>query len=168
MNLAPVVGPLVAELLSGFTALLLGYFDLYGFHFEKLREVPNAGILILILFAWILGTFFDLSRNLLENLWDCHWFVRHELDWDFFFHGDDKRLANLEHYFWSFYLLDADMAVAIFFFLLLGRAILSQTIGQAQTYPTGPHVILFAIGAMFAVDAMLLRWEIKKLVNEAL
>jgi hypothetical protein len=87
MNLAPV-GPLVAELLSGFTVLLLAYFDIYGIHFDKLN-VPYAGIPILVLLAWILGTIFDLMRNLLEHLWDCHWLTRRELNWAFFY-GDEK------------------------------------------------------------------------------
>jgi hypothetical protein len=165
MNLAPTVGPLVAELLSGFTVLLLAYFDLYGFHFDKLKEVPNAGFVVLVLLAWILGTFFDLIRNLVEHLWDCHWLTKSELNWAFFFNGDEKRLANLEHYFWSFYILDADLVVAIVFFLLLGRWILCATVGQAHTYPTSLHVILLVIAAMFAWDAMLLRSEIKKLLQ---
>jgi hypothetical protein len=71
-------------------------------------------------------------------------------------------LANLEHYFWSFYILDADMTVAILFFLFLGRWILSVTVGQAHTYPTSLHVVLFVIAAMFALDAGLMRYEIKK------
>lgn len=106
--------------------------------------------------------FFDLIRNLFENLWDCHWLTKHELNWAFFFYGDEKKLANLEHYFWSFYILDADMAVAILFFLFLGRWILSATVGQAHTYSTSLHVVLFVVAAMFALDAGLLRYEIKK------
>src|SRR6266478_5461756 len=106
-----------------------------------------AGIVVFILLAWILGTFFDLIRNLFENVWDCHWLTNCELNWPFFFHGDEKKLANLEHYFWSFYILDADMVVAIVFFLLLGRWILSVTVGQAHTYPTRLHVILLVIAA---------------------
>jgi hypothetical protein len=164
MNMAPTVGPLMAELLSGFTVLLLAYFDLYGVDFDKLKDVPNAGIVVLVLLAWILGTFFDLIRNLFENLWDCHWLTKHELNWAFFLYGDDKKLANLEHYFWSFYILDADMVVAILFFLLLGRWILSVTVGPAHAYPISLHVVLLVIAAMFALDAGLLRSEIKKLL----
>jgi len=166
MNLAPTVGPLVAELLSGFTVVLLAYFDLCGFHFEKLKDLPSAGLVVLVLLAWVLGTFFDLIRNLFEHVWDCSWFAERPLDWEFFFRGDEKELAKLEHYFWSFYILDADMVVAILSFLMLGRWVLSMTIGQAQTYSPILHLILFAIAMLFALDAMLLRWEIKELLNE--
>jgi hypothetical protein len=111
--------------------------------------------------AWISGTFFDLIRNLLEWVWDCRWIATQKLNWRFFFNGEPERLANLEHYFWSFYLLDADMAIAILLSLLLSRVFI----------PNGCLNLPWKLGlafvaAMFAFDATLLRIEIKDLLDE--
>jgi hypothetical protein len=169
MNFGPKVGPLVAELLSGVTALLLIYFDLHGFSFEQLDKLSSAAIVVLVLLAWILGTFFDLVRNLLEHVWDSRFFATHELNWRFFFRGDEKLLANLEHYFWSFYILDADMAVAIAITVFLGPCILLLKTGGERVrsdMPWAIWIVLLVVAILFANDARLLRREIKDLLNE--
>lgn len=160
MNLAPKVGPLVAELLSGLAALLLIYFHVHGFSFEGIENLPSGAIILLAALAWISGTFFDLIRNLFEWVWDCPWITRQKLNWRFFFSGPPEHLANLEHYFWSFYLLDADMAIAILLSLLLSRVFI----------PNGHLDLLWSLGfafvaVLFAVDVILLRIEIKDLLN---
>jgi hypothetical protein len=99
MDVGPKVGPLVAELLSGFTALLLAYFDCFGPALKPLHDLPGTTIFFFILLAWIVGTFFDLIRNLLEWVWDCGWFVEDELNWKFLIHGDESKVARLEHYY---------------------------------------------------------------------
>jgi hypothetical protein len=58
MNFAPKVGPLVAELLSGVTALLIIYFDFHGFSFKEFDELTSGAIVVLVIIAWIIGTFF--------------------------------------------------------------------------------------------------------------
>src|SRR5271169_42938 len=113
MNFGPKAGPLVAEFLSGVAFLVLVYFDLHGFSFKEIDELSSGAIVLLVLVAWILGTFFDLISYLMEWVWDSECLTTHAFHWAFFFRGDKDRLANLEHYFWSFYLLDADMAIAI-------------------------------------------------------
>jgi hypothetical protein len=76
MNLAPKIGPLVAEIFSGFTAILLGYFALHGHTFAPLKDSPALAVAALTLFAWILGTFFDAVRNVLfEHFLDLVWYV---------------------------------------------------------------------------------------------
>lgn len=101
----------MAELLSGFTILLLAYFDLKGLNFGPLRCLPGLGIAAIVLLAWIFGTFFDLLRNILE--WVLDFCPRMRISWDFFFEGDEQKLANLDRYFYSFYMLDADMAIRL-------------------------------------------------------
>lgn len=166
MNFALKVGPLVAEILSGFTALVLGYFDLNGLDFKTLKALSAPEIVGVFVLAWLLGTLFDVIRNLLEWLWDCRRLVTKPLNWRFFFEGDEQRLANLEHYFYSFYMLDADMAISILLFVFLGRWIISVTIGPAHVYSEFVRGFLFFIATLFALDAMLLRWEIKRYLDE--
>jgi len=154
MNLSPKFGPLVAELLSGLTALFLVYIHLHGLSFTGIEELPSGAIIPLAVLAWISGTFFDVIRNLFVE-----WFLDHianeKVNWDFFFKGDRERLENLESYFWSFYLLDSDMAIAIFFATVLTIFI--------------PHGFLdlrwrcgcVLVALVFAWDAISLRKEIK-------
>jgi hypothetical protein len=123
MNLGPKIGPLVAELLSGIIALLIIYIAIHGLTFAGIDELSNGAIVVLGFLSWILGTFFDVLRNLLEWLWDR----RYPLNWAFFFRGDQGRLENLEHYFWSFYILDADVAISILF-----SVVVSVFIGVSQ------------------------------------
>ena len=115
MNFAPKVGPLVAEFLSGSTALLLGYFLLpYNF---SLHSQAGFAIPAFALIAWILGTFIDAVRNLaVESLLDKWW----EIDWKFFIHGNREHVAGIEEYFFSFYRIDMDIALAILLFLITG------------------------------------------------
>ena len=117
----------------------------------------------MVLLAWILGTFFDLIRNLLEWVWDCRLFTTHEIYWVFFFRGDEKRLANLQHYYWSFYLLDADMAIAIFLSLTVSILFMRNELLSWHMWPIWG---LLVFGLLFAIDAGLLRHEIKVRLDE--
>jgi len=172
MNLSPKVGPLVAELLSGLTALFLVYIHLHGISFGGIENLPSGAFLPLAVLAWISGTFFDLIRNLfVESFLDCvaRRFGRlgvvtslvgsEELNWAFFFNGDRDRLANLESYFWSFYLLDFDMAIAILLAILLTIFIPNGFLDIKW------RVGLVVVALLFAFDAISLRKEIKGLIS---
>jgi hypothetical protein len=49
MNLAPKVGPLVAELLSGVAFLLVVYLELHGLSSKGIDELSNGAIVVLVL-----------------------------------------------------------------------------------------------------------------------
>jgi hypothetical protein len=166
MNFAPKVGPLVAELLSGVTALIIIYYDFHGLSFKEFDELTGGAIVVLVIIAWIIGTFFDAVRNHFEWVWDSRWMSEHELNWAFFFRGDEKRLANLDQYFWSFYVLDADMVVAIVLSLAFSLYILLAKIIVARRHTWLIWSLLLFVAAWFANDAHLLRREIKKLLDE--
>jgi len=166
MNFGSKIGPLVAELLSGFTALLLMYFELHGLDLTALKELQGARIAVFILLAWLMGTFFDVIRNLLEHVWDHKRLVKEPLNWEFFFKGEDGKLANLEHYFYSFYMLDADMAIALILFLIFGRFTISVLIGPPHAYTVAIRLFLVVLAGVFALDAVLLRHEIKTYLYE--
>jgi hypothetical protein len=161
MNLGPKVGPLVAELLSGIIALLIIYVAIHGLTFAGIDELSSGALVVLGFLAWILGTFFDLIRNLLEWLWDR----KAPLNWSFFFRGDQKKLENLEHYFWSFYILDADIAVAILLSVFLSPFLEILSAGTIRSYMWPIWFLLLGITFLFACDARLLRHEIKGLLD---
>jgi hypothetical protein len=166
MNFAPKVGPLVAELLSGFTALLLAYFALPQCPASLLHEnsVLAAGTLTLI--AWLLGTFIDAFRNLVvEHIWD--WIPNYKLNWRFLVHGDPTRVANYEHFFLSFYMIDVDMALAIILFVLFGPCVLSVITSQpVPHYSLEKHALLVVVAFVFGLDGFFLRKEIKDYMDE--
>jgi len=158
MNLSPKVGPLVAELLSGLTGVFLIYIHLHGLSFKGIEDLPSGGIILLAVLAWISGTFFDVVRNLLfESVLD--YITDEELNWSFFFKGDRERLANLESYFWSFYLLDADMMIAILLATLLSIFIPHGFLDLGWRFG------LVSVALVFGFDAISLRKEIKGLIS---
>jgi len=165
MNLAPKVGPLVAELLSGVSFLLIAYLAVHGVSFAGIDELSSGAIVVLVVLAWIIGTFFDLVRNLLEWVWDSPSFTEHPLNWRFFFSGKQSELENLEHYFWSFYILDADMAIAILLSVILSPFIAYAKGGKTPCYLWVIWLLLVGIACLFIIDARLLRTEIKGLVD---
>jgi hypothetical protein len=166
MDFAPKAGPVVAELLSGFTALLLGYFALPIKSNSLLHpdSVLAAGALTLI--AWLLGTFIDAVRNLVvEHVWD--WLPGQAVNWRFFVHGNEKEVANCERYFFSFYMVDVDMAIAVGSFLLAGPYIVSTVTGTPiDSYPFGIKALLTVVMLVFAADAVFLRNEIRDYIIE--
>jgi hypothetical protein len=73
----------------------------------------------------------------------------------------------LEHYFWSFYLLDADMAIAILLSLMATPCILFAKVGPVPWYMWMIWSLLLVVALLFASDARLLRLEIKARLDDA-
>lgn len=165
MNFVPKAGPLVAEILSGSVILILGYFAIaYGEPAPLiLHENPGIAVSLFALMAWLLGSFVDAVRNLLEELWDR----RAPIRWDFFFHGQSDEIANLDHYFFSFYMADADLAIAILLYLILGRPLTSYVLGQRADFPWVVYIMLLIVALVFARDARSLRSEIKEYIDDS-
>jgi hypothetical protein len=157
MNFAPKVGPLVAEFLSGSTALLLGYFLLpYNF---SLHSQAGFAIPAFALSAWIVGTFVDALRNLaVETLLDKRW----ELEWALFIHGNREHIAGIEEYFFSFYRIDMDIALAILLFLIAGPFIPYAFLnGPIASYSIKTCIALLVPMTIFFLDAISLRSEVR-------
>jgi hypothetical protein len=181
MNLGATTGPLVAELLSGLVLLLLSYFDQNGYSLELLRKLTNPEIAVLILIGWLLGTFIDALRNLSEHLWDWHWLWNRlhtvfgwrwlkpaEINWNFFFRCTGKKLENLERYYWAFYILDADIAIAMMLFVVLNCVCRWRHFyGPFSAFKFGfeTELLLLGIAGVFAIDAGSIRREIRVLLG---
>ena len=90
-----------------------------------------------------------------------------KVNWKFLVHGDPTRVANYEHYFLSFYMIDVDMAIAIVLFLSVGPFVLSVITSQpVPHYSWERHALLVIVALVFALDAFLLRKEIKDYMDE--
>lgn len=165
MNFIPKAGPLVAEILSGSAVLILGYFAItYGGQVPPtLHENLAAAISMFALLAWLLGTFFDAVRNILEGIWGR----LSPVQWDFFLHGASEELANLDHYFFSFYMLDADLAIGLSLYLVFGWYFIREVLGQEVHLPGAIYVVLAIVVLVFAADARSLRCEIKKYIDDS-
>ena len=91
--------------------------------------LASSGLVLLV--SWVVGTFYDAFRNLLEGLWDNLCNNKWEVNWDFFFKGEPEKVHKLEEYYYAYYTLDANLAIGIalfavmhllnFWFALLGR-----------------------------------------------
>jgi len=100
-------------------------------------QLPSnqSGLIIaaFTLIAWLLGTFIDALRNVaIERVLD--WFPPLRIEWGFFIHGEHDKVARVEEYFFSFYKIDMDMALALTLFLSLSRHILSIFVQQSIGY----------------------------------
>lgn len=164
MNFTPKTGPLVAEILSGSVVLLLGYFAIT--HGESVPPVlaknVAAAISLFALMAWLIGTFIDALRNVfLEAAWDRF----QPVEWSFFVDGPADEIGNLDHYFFSFYMADLDIAIGVFLYLVFGRIFITRVLGFKAQYPCLVYLILGIVILVFALDAWSLRCEIKKFID---
>src|SRR5208283_3786813 len=162
MPFAPKVAPLVAELLSGTAFILILYVSFRSISLTEINQLSNGAIIAFAIVAWLLGTFFDAIRNLLESLWD-RW---KPINWRFFFDGEQTKLLNLDTYFWSFYMLDADITISILSAVITSAALMVVTHRGMTSGLYWLWTILLAIAFFFWQDARLLRREIKERIDE--
>jgi len=120
----------------------------------------------LTVMAWLLGTFIDALRNLIvEDIWDR--IPNQKVNWRFFVHGETTKVTNCEKYFFSFYMIDVDLAVAIILFLLVGPLVLRIITSQAvPAYSLAKHVLLMVVALVFGLDAFSLRKEIRDYIGK--
>ena len=166
MNFAPKAGPLVAELLAGFTILLLAYF-LFPRHPIELPTDQSALIVsAFTVVAWLLGTFIDATRNLvMEHVLD--WIPPLRINWSFLVYSEQEKIARIDEYFFAFYRIDMDMAIALALFLVASRRVLSIFVQQSVGYyPPRVGLILWLATLIFFSDGLCLRHEIKEYTNE--
>jgi hypothetical protein len=91
--------------------------------------------------------------------------ARYELKWEFLIHGPADAVKNLEQYFFSFYRIDVDMAIAIVIYLAAGPKILSIVTSQSiPCYSVGKGLLLLLVIVVFVLDAFSLRREMKKYI----
>jgi hypothetical protein len=158
----------VAEILPGFTvisAFIAAYLQANTTQLERLINasggvIAAVGFLILFIVSWIIGTFFDAVRNLLEN---C------EIDWRFFFAGDMHKVDQLDKYYFAYYALGANFVIGISLFFIFQIIIrFDAGLGLQSTFQFS-HLVneaLFILASVFLFDASSLRKEVVDLLND--
>jgi len=159
--------PLIGEILPGFTFLslvLYCYFTAHPCQFDwiisKGGAITIAASGLVLVVSWIIGDFFDAFREILE---DQVLDRLQRLYWDFFFEADREKADQVEDYYYSYYELNINFAVAIFWFLL--SEFLFYLFGSTfiKLFPWYVNLIILPlVTVIFAWDAMILRGEIKK------
>ncbi len=69
-------------------------------------DAPKAAISVLVLsvFAFVIGEVLDSCRNCRED---------NEVNWDFFFDSDKEKVKRLDEYYFTYYVLNKNLASAI-------------------------------------------------------
>lgn len=159
--------PLMSEVLPGALTLGLVLFMLairnpflldHALAWDGARIATAAGAFLLG--AWIVGTFLDSIRNLIEHVADCA--GGSPLNWDFFFYGNRDKVAQLDEHYFAYYTAKANyvigLVVALLYFGLLWCL-----------NPSWVTIAIFSgvtVALICLLDAILLRREIKHLVRE--
>jgi hypothetical protein len=163
MNQALRPQPLLSEVLPGALCLGLILYIINSTNVGLLDWINDAAAAKLALAAgafllgsWILGTFLDSARNLLEHCWDRLW---GELNWNFFFYAPRDKVAQFDENYYAYYTAKANyvigLLVALAFFAVL------SLFGLRAVILFGALVVL----AVCLLDAIVLRIEIKPLLR---
>jgi len=81
------------------------------------KDVPGGDAMItlaLVVAAFIAGEILDASRDLIEHLWDRF----QKVEWAFFFEGDKDEVEKLMGSYYTYYVFDCNMSLAIVILLL--------------------------------------------------
>ncbi len=155
--------PLLSEVLPG--ALTLGLI-LYVIAVKDTALVDRALQLdaaqstiaagAFLLGSWMVGTFLDSVRNLLEHRWDH---LYGPLYWNFFFYGARDKVAQLDEHYFAYYTAKANYVIGLLAWLLFfcGLSFLGLLCAAI--------VSGILIAGVCLVDAFLLRKEIKTLLQ---
>lgn len=149
MNFSLKPHQLVAHWVPGFV-LLIVFPVLHPSIFDKVKpSLPSGDVLrglVWAVLAFVLGQFLDAIRNLLENVWD-HW---SNVEWAFFFHGEDARVEKLRTSYFTYYVFDHNLALTLLYFSIVRLG--------SRHFLDG-FLVLVAT-CIFVADAYLLRKEI--------
>ena len=166
MNFSLKPHPLVAHWVPGFTFLTLIWLSRHGWNFGVLAPTgPQAALytLILAVAAFVTGQVFDALRDsLIERLFDKH----KKLKWEKIVHADSGKVNRFEDYYYTWYVLDWNLAISLFAFLV--TFLLSWLTGWPANIRChiGVFVVVFARIALFIINAILLRKEIIDLIKD--
>jgi hypothetical protein len=168
MNQSLQPQPRIAEVLTGVFMLGLLMVDYLYSHPMKLSELINQGTATLVvgtgvflLLSWIAGTFFEACRNLLETRWDK---LAGKVHWNFFYEGEREKVAQLENYYFAYYTLAANYAIAISWFGIVKLALWLWPSAWPHYYLLFPGLV--AVAAVYFLEARSLRQEIQFLLHD--
>ncbi|SRR5712692_6690900 len=169
MNFSLKPHPLVAHWVPGLVALLI--IILSAFDWDPTRAIKaltlkqdsfNLTIAILAVVAFPVGEILDAVRSgIIESFWDRVCNGRWEIKWEFFFRGGTRELKNLHEHYFTWYVLDLNLSLAIF----LGYCYCFYFAPvRSFAYSHSLEILLWAgvILAALLIDAGILREEIRR------
>lgn len=160
MNLSVKPQPLLAHWVPGFVILIVVLFSVCQWRFDQiLKLMDSAGLAVAVTFAvvaFVVGQFLDSVRDILDGFW--HSIFKRKINWRFFFEGDSQQLQNLNEWFFTYYVLNANLVVGLLLVLLPGSYLM--------TIPNSILTWMWIAAGVFLVDAVFLRIEIQKLIPE--
>ena len=121
--------------------------------------IATSGLVLIV--SWIIGDFFDAFREIIIEFIFDRW---QPLWWDFFYKGNREKADQLEDYYYSYYELNINITVAIVFFLISELLFRSTFV---KLFPWYVNILILPfIAVIFFWDALILRSEIKKHLDE--
>lgn len=166
--------PLMAEVLPGFTIILILAYAYCAAHpgtFTAVLASRNTATVIgggvfMLFTSWIIGTFLDSLRDLLENLLDCWWFP---VRWRYLLVEPAESVQKLEDSWLAYYFLTGNMAIGLVLATALGffGAIYISIIWKAAIVFTAcVHALNFC--TLRVEIRELMRVEIRELIGYSL
>jgi hypothetical protein len=176
MNFSLKPHPLIAHWVPGFMVIFIVLFSASNWDYTCLfsKIIPNEAtgargaliILTLAVVAFVIGEFLDSVRDLVvERCLDS----KDPIKWDFFFKGDKNELKNLMDNYFTYYVLNWNLALGIIVSSI--SIILLGLLGLIEPPPCRWILIGLLVTAalliFFIWDAMELRRDIKKHTSSA-
>jgi hypothetical protein len=163
MNFSLKPNPLIAVWLPGFATLTAVLF--FGNREAiptLLQQSPSPAIVgalsfLAIVFGFVVGELLDTARDLLEFLIDIP--KRFRINWDFFVAGERDKIENLEEWYYTWYELDANLALGILLNFLLSWFSIITIVAWMAT-------VMWILFGIFLLGAGLIRNEVKKEIDK--
>jgi hypothetical protein len=161
--------PLIAEVLPGFTILFIlacAYFVEHPGTFTAMANSKNSatvisGGLIVILASWIVGTFLDAVRDLIENRLDR----RHPVNWAYLLSEPAESIQKLHDSWLAYYFLSGNMAIGLFLVAVLLISTIANESLKATHISVACLAVISVVAFVYGWNFWTLREEIRALIG---
>jgi hypothetical protein len=155
--------PLIAHWVPGVAFLVLAWGSYHEWTYLSLPSVTSEAALLTLVasvMAFVIGAVFDAFRNsVIENRLDKT--AGRKIEWNRLITADKEQLDRLENYYFTYYVLDWNLALCIFALLVIWLVVPPQKIEWGYL-----RVVLIVVALLLSYDAMSLRGEIKEVFDK--
>ncbi len=156
--------PLLAHWVPGLAFVVISLLTLTSSVQEALLALVKTyggfgfGIIALAILSYVIGQVFDALRDIFE--WVFYVIFSYlgwrDVDWYFFVKGEQRYIAGVEDWFFTYYMLNFNLAFAMISLNLVPWIVLSK--GERWT-----SIVLVIL---FVADAAILRYDLVELTND--